>query len=35
MMFGDYTTEEQRADAYRLKNKEIGYKPGEAYENQE
>lgn len=35
LMFGEYTAEEQRIDAYRLKNKEIGYKPGEAYENQE
>ena len=26
MMFGTYTEEEQRKDAYRLKNKEIGYK---------
>lgn len=27
MMFGSYTEENQRRDAYRLKNKEIGYKP--------
>ena len=27
MMFGTYTEEDQRNDAYRLKNKEIGYKP--------
>lgn len=26
-LFGTYTPEMQRADAYRLKNKEIGYKP--------
>lgn len=26
MMFGSYTEEDQRKDAYRLKNKEIGYK---------
>lgn len=26
-MFGTYTAEEQLIDAYRLKNKEIGYKP--------
>lgn len=26
-MFGTYTREDQRRDAYRLKNKEIGYKP--------
>ena len=26
-LFGSYTEEEQRKDAYRLKNKEIGYKP--------
>lgn len=26
MMFGSYTEEEQRVDAYRLKNKEIGYR---------
>jgi uncharacterized protein (DUF488 family) len=27
LLFGTYTEEEQRKDAYRLKNKEIGYKP--------
>ena len=27
LLFGTYTAEEQRKDAYRLKNKEIGYKP--------
>ena len=27
LMFGSYTEEDQRKDAYRLKNKEIGYKP--------
>lgn len=26
-LFGSYTKEDQRRDAYRLKNKEIGYKP--------
>ena len=26
-LFGTYTKEDQRRDAYRLKNKEIGYKP--------
>ena len=26
-LFGSYTKENQRCDAYRLKNKEIGYKP--------
>ena len=26
-LFGTYTIEDQLADAYRLKNKEIGYKP--------
>ncbi len=26
-MFGSYTAQMQRVDAYRLKNKEIGYKP--------
>ena len=34
-MFGEYSAEAQREDAYRLKNKEIGYKPGEEYEKQE
>lgn len=27
LLFGTYTEEEQRKDAYRLKNREIGYKP--------
>ena len=27
MLFGSYTKDDQRRDAYRLKNKEIGYKP--------
>ncbi|MBP5339851.1 MAG: DUF488 domain-containing protein [Prevotella sp.] len=27
LLFGSYTKEDQRRDAYRLKNKEIGYKP--------
>ena len=26
-LFGSYTAKDQRCDAYRLKNKEIGYKP--------
>ena len=26
-LFGTYTAEDQRRDAYRLKNKRIGYKP--------
>ena len=34
-MFGEYDEATQRVDAYRLKNSEIGYRPGEAYENQE
>lgn len=33
-MFGSYTSEQQRVDAYRLKNEEIGYKPGQTYENE-
>lgn len=33
-MFGTYTVEDQRRDAYRLKNASIGYKPGEEYENE-
>ena len=33
-MFGTYTEEDQRRDAYRLKNSAIGYKPGEEYENE-
>ena len=31
-LFGTYTEEEQRKDAYRLKNKEIGYKPKQELE---
>ena len=27
LLFGTYSQEDQRKDAYRLKNKEIGYKP--------
>ena len=34
-MFGTYTAVEQRDDAYRLKNKEIGYKPNEQYNQEE
>ena len=30
-LFGTYTTEEQRRDAYRIKNKEIGYRPQYEY----
>ena len=33
-MFGTYTTEEQRRDAYRLKNAAIGYRTGEEYTNE-
>ena len=33
-MFGSYSAEDQRRDAYRLKNAAIGYKPGEEYENE-
>ena len=32
-LFGSYSAEDQRRDAYRLKNASIGYKPGEEYEN--
>ncbi len=32
-MFHEYTVEDQRLAAYRLKNQEIGYKPGNTYEN--
>lgn len=32
-LFGLYTAEDQRRDAYRLKNQEIGYKPGIEFEN--
>lgn len=35
LMFGEYDAETQRDDAYKIKNKEIGYKPGDTYENQE
>lgn len=35
LMFGEYDAETQRDDAYKIKNKEIGYKPGDIYENQE
>lgn len=31
-MFGSYSSEQQRIDAYRLKNEEIGYKTGQDYE---
>ena len=27
VLFGSYTAEDQRRDAYRIKNKEIGFKP--------
>ena len=27
LLFGTYTETDQRRDAYRIKNKEIGYKP--------
>ena len=33
-LFGTYTAEDQRRDAYRLKNKAIGFKPGEENENE-
>ena len=33
-LFGTYSAEDQRRDAYRLKNAAIGYKPGEEYENE-
>ena len=33
-MFGTYSAEDQRRDAYRLKNAAIGYKPGQEYENE-
>lgn len=35
LMFGEYDAETQRDDAYKIKNKEIGYKLGDTYENQE
>lgn len=31
-LFGTYTTEDQLKDAYKLKNKEIGYKPALQFE---
>lgn len=34
LMFGTYSAEDQRRDAYRIKNIAIGYKPGEEYENE-
>ena len=33
-LFGTYTAEDQRRDAYRIKNAAIGYKPGENNENE-
>ncbi len=33
-MVGTYSAEDQRLDAYRLKNAAIGFKPGEEYENE-
>lgn len=33
-LFGTYTAEDQRRDAYRLKNIALGYKPGDEYENE-
>lgn len=35
LMFGEYDAATQRIDAYRLKNKDIGYRIGDIYENQE
>lgn len=32
-LFGDYSKDDQRRDAYRLKNEEIGYRPGTEYKN--
>ncbi len=32
-LFGEYTREDQRRDAYRLKNKEIGFRPQFAFED--
>ena len=32
LMFMTYSEEDQRQDAYRIKNLEIGYKPGESQE---
>lgn len=33
-LFGDYSKDDQRRDAYRLKNVEIGYRPGSEYTNE-
>lgn len=33
-LFGEYSKDEQRRDAYRLKNIEIGYRPGNEYINE-
>jgi uncharacterized protein (DUF488 family) len=33
LLFGSYTEEDQRRDAYRLKNKDIGFKPESQEEN--
>ena len=33
-MFGTYNAEQQREDAYRIKNEEIGYRPENNYENE-
>lgn len=33
-LFGDYSKDDQRRDAYRLKNEEIGYRPGTEYKNE-
>ena len=35
LMFGEYDAATQRIDAYRLKNKDIGYRIGDISENQE
>lgn len=35
LMFGEYDSDMQRVDAYRLKNKDIGYRFGDTYENQD
>ena len=35
LLFGEYDAATQRIDAYRLKNKDIGYRIGDIYENQE
>ena len=34
-MLNTYDKDMQRVDAYRLKNIEIGYRPGETYNNKE